>query len=690
MSPLQPADFFSDLDRVAQVRQQMADDLTKMVQIVTDSEAAGAEQSGQLGLSQTIEDMTSAGKNLREGVFRLLVLGDMKRGKSTFLNALIGENLLPSDVNPCTALLTILRYGSEKRITVHFLDDTEPETIDFETFKQRYTIDPAEAEQLQADEELAFPNVSHAVAEYPLPLLGKGVEIVDSPGLNDTEARNALSLGYINSCHAILFVMRATQPCTLAERRYLETYIKGRGLSVFFLLNAWDQIKESLIDPDDAAEVAEAEAKLHRLFRTHLQDYCQVDGIDCYRERVFAISALQALRQRLREPDASLQAGLKGTGLEPFVQALNVFLTQERAIAELRQARTLGRETRDRFQQAAARRLPLLNQGVEELKQRLASVAPEFEQLASIRDRFQADIRAMRDQKAQVIAHSLKTYLYQLESTFEEDFLRYQPELGLSEFLSGQGRDAFSAKLKKAFEQYVNDRFYTWSKTAEQEVEAALVELSHSAAQYGTSYQQVTDRMTEKLTGRPRIDLPKSHDDDASPGWVKWTMGLISLSYGNVAGMAMAAAGFDWQSILVNFLAVTSITLVFGAMLGPLGLLLAGFGVGAFQLDQASKELTKAMKKELVKHLPKLADEQQQPVSEGVRLCFDKYEQQVMQRIDQDICDRKAELENLLAQKESREIDRDAEVVRLKGAEAAVQAASDRIDAAYQRVLVSG
>ena len=685
-----PADFFSDLDRVAQVRRQMANDLSEMVQIVTDSETAGAEQSGQMGLSQTIEDMASASKNLREGVFRLLVLGDMKRGKSTFLNALIGENLLPSDVNPCTALLTILRYGPEKRITVHFLDDTTPETLDFEAFKQRYTIDPAEAKQLEANEELAFPNVSHAVAEYPLPLLEKGVEIVDSPGLNDTEARNALSLGYINSCHAILFVLRATQPCTLAERRYLETYIKGRGLSVFFLINAWDQIKESLIDPDDETEVAEAEAKLHKLFRTHLEDYCRVDSIDCYRERVFAISALQALRQRLRDPDASLNDSLAGTGLGPFVQALNVFLTQERAIAELRQARTLGRETRDRFQAAVTRRIPLLNQGVDELKQRIASVAPEFEQLASIRDRFQVDIRRLRDQKAQAIATSLKTYLYQLENTFEEDFLRYQPELGLSEFLSGQGRDAFSAKLKKAFEKYVNDRFYAWSKTAEEEIETAFVELSHSAAQYGTTYQQVTDRMTEKLTGQPRIDLPKSDDDNASPGWVKWAMGLISLSYGNVAGVAMAAAGFDWQSILINFLAVSSITLVFGALLGPLGLLLAGFGFGAFQLDQARQELTRAMRKELVKHLPKLADEQQQPIYEGVKVCFDEYEKQVMQRIDQDICDRKAELENLLAQKESREIDRDAEVTRLKEAETAVKAASDRIDTAYQCALVSG
>ena len=75
-----------------------------------------------------------------------MVLGDMKQEKSTFLNALIGENILPSDVNPCTAILTILRYGLEKKVTVYFDDDAEPEVIDFKSFKTRYTIDPAEAE----------------------------------------------------------------------------------------------------------------------------------------------------------------------------------------------------------------------------------------------------------------------------------------------------------------------------------------------------------------------------------------------------------------------------------------------------------------------------------------------------------------------------------------------------------------
>src|SRR6476646_2492066 len=154
--------FLNDLDRVAQVRSQVAHSLGRMVDTLKQSELEGASSSGQLGLERDIEDLAVASKNLQQGVFRLLVLGDMKRGKSTFLNALIGENLLPSDVNPCTALLTILRYGSEKKVTVYFNDGKSPKQLDFKSFKQNYTIDPAEAKRLEEEKKPAFPDIDCA------------------------------------------------------------------------------------------------------------------------------------------------------------------------------------------------------------------------------------------------------------------------------------------------------------------------------------------------------------------------------------------------------------------------------------------------------------------------------------------------------------------------------------------------
>jgi gas vesicle protein len=613
----------------------------------------------------------------------------MKRGKSTLLNALLGEKLLPSDVNPCTAILTVLRYGQDKQVTIYFNDNTPPKTIDFTTFKQQYTIDPSEAKQLESEQKPAFPNVNYAVVKYPLSLLEKGVEIIDSPGLNDTESRNELSLGYINNCHAILFVLRASQPCTLGERRYLENYIKERGLSVFFLINAWDQVKESLIDPDDTEELLAAESKLRQVFKSNLAEYCQVDGYDLYDERVFELSSLMALRRRLKDADASLE----GTGFPKFLEALNIFLTQERAISELRQARILARQAYSNVQESVTRRVVLLAQDMQGLKQSIDSVEPEFNSLRDIRNQFQQEIREISDQKSQKIADSFRSYILNLDYTFEADFLRYQPGLKFLDFLSAGKREAFERELKIAFEKYINDKLSEWSLSAEKEMNSAFDQLSNSAKTYGTSYQKITDRITEKLTGQPLPPLNSSTTEDNSPTWAKWAAGIFSLSRGNIAGLAMAGAGFDWKNIILNFITVLGvgsiITALTGIVLGPLGLALLGFGIGLVQADQARKELVKLAKKELVKHLPQIAQQQWQPIYDAVKECFDVYEKEVTERIDNDIKSRSDELENLVKQKESISINQEAEIKRLKTLENDLETESTKVETTYRQLLTS-
>ena len=686
MSAKVATNFINDLDRVSQARFQVSQSLYAIAQTLEKAELEGEKQSGKLELSRDIEDIAKASQALRNGVFRLLVLGDMKRGKSTFLNALIGENLLPSDVNPCTAILTILRYGLEKKVTVHFNNNTRSENLDFKTFKQRYTIDASEAKELEQQKKLAFPEVSHAVVEYPLPLLEKGVEIIDSPGLNDTEARNELSLGYVNNCHAILFVMRASQPCTLGERRYLENYIKSRGLTVFFLINAWDQVKESLIDPDDQEELAESEEKLRRVFKANLAEYCQIDGYDVYDERVFEVSSIQALRRRLKNPDASLE----GTGFTEFMGAISTFLTKERAVSELRQARTLARLAYQHVNEAIERRVPLLEQDIEELKRRIDSVEPEFDKLTDISNQFQTEIRTVKQQKAREIADSFRTYVLKLGDTFESDFLRYQPELKFMDFLDRGKREAFETALKQAFEKYLHDKLAAFSVIGEQQMNAAFVQLSQSAAHYGASYSKVTDKITEKLTGQ-KVQIGSAATEDNSPSWAKWAMGLISLASGNVAGVALAGVGMDWKNIMLNLVAVIgiggAIATFSGIILGPISLALLALGIGAMQADSARQQLVKATKKELIKYLPQVAQEQWQPVYDAVQECFEAYQTEVNARINDDIKARKSELENLSVQKASHEIDRVAELVRLRMLENNISDEVKSVESAYQHLL---
>jgi replication fork clamp-binding protein CrfC len=687
VSTPKPNQFIQNLDRVARVRREVATSLQKMAKKIEQAESASNKGSGEMGFDRDLLDLNRASTSLQQGVFRLMVLGDMKRGKSTFLNALIGENILPSDVNPCTALLTVLRYGQEKKVTVHFKTDSNrtPESLDFESFKQKYTIDPTEAKALEDSNQLAFPDVDYAMVEYPLEILEKGIEIIDSPGLNDTEARNELSLGYLNNCHAVLFVLSASQPCTLGERRYLENYIKDRGLSVFFLINAWDRIQQSLIDPDDLQELATAESKLQQVFRTNLAEYCLVDGCNIYEERVFPLSSIAALRRRLKDKDADLA----DTGFPKFINALNTFLTQERAISELRQTRIIAKQTCTHVREAIARRIPLLEADVSDLKTKIVEIEPQFVELQNIRDEFRDDIRRVRDRQARSIAYSFGTYLNSLETTFEADFKPYLPsEISFMEFFSNDKREQFNIAAQKGFQKYINDKYATWTLMAQKELTAAFGELSEKAKDRGIDYQKITAQMTEKLTGK----IPTRNnvmEEDSNPAWAKWAMGLFSLASGNLAGAALAISGFDASSILLNLFTTAGIAILFGAILGPVGILLASLAVAGLQIDRARNYFANAIKKELVKRLPEVAQAQWQPIYSAVQECFDNCERQAIKRINDDINTRKGELDSLVKQKESREIDRIAEVARLQQFERDMNSEAQAIENFYQGFLTA-
>ena len=60
-------------------------------------------------------------ERLNEGRFHLAILGQFKRGKSTLLNAFLGEAILPTSVVPLTAIPTFVEYGQERKITIRFV-----------------------------------------------------------------------------------------------------------------------------------------------------------------------------------------------------------------------------------------------------------------------------------------------------------------------------------------------------------------------------------------------------------------------------------------------------------------------------------------------------------------------------------------------------------------------------------------
>ncbi|MEM9274901.1 MAG: dynamin family protein [Cyanobacteria bacterium P01_F01_bin.143] len=679
--------FTADFDKATIIRQKTAEILETIAAILHKAESEGENTSGKLGLQQEIIDLGSVSENLRQGLFRLLVLGDMKRGKSTFLNAILGEKILPTGVNPCTAVLTIVRYGENKQVTIYFTEESgkSPESMDFNTFKERYTIPPDEAKKLQEEGIDAFPDVEQAIIEHPQDILKKGVELIDSPGLNDTEARNNLSLGYINNCQAILFVLSATQAVTQNERRYLENNIKDRGLTTFFLINRWDMIAQQLEDED---ELPQAERDIRQVFQTNLMPYCEVDGKNIYDKRVFELSSLAAFKARKKKPTGSLS----GTGFDKFFDTLSYFLTHERILAEMLNVKGLARQVYQKVHETIGIRIPLLDLGIEELKQKILQVEPEFEQLVEIRDEFQKEIRTKSEKYSFELADDFCDYLSNLDSSFETDFEPYQPDLKVFELLRGQKREEFKNNLEQAFNRYSNDKMAEWTKRAELQLKEAFFQLAQSAEKYGDAYSQVTDQISSKLSEQT-IDSVEVDSDDKSPGWTRWAGAAAGIMMGNPAGAALVGFGaLNWKSLIGQFLVAVgaNVLLLYGAgsFLGPIGIGLVSAVAGGVQLRQAKKKLVKLAREEMKKKLPGIAKAEKMKVYNSIMEIFKNFEDGVIKRINSDILSRKTELDDLLAQKSSKEIDKTAEVARLHHLDSQILAQWNTVDATCDRLLV--
>lgn len=677
-----------NLHRVAEKRQEFAGYLSRTAEIIQRAEREGANKSGQLFLEREIQDLQITGENLQTGRFRLMVLGDMKHGKSTLLNVLLGKQLLPSAVNPCTAILTIIRYGEQEKVTVYFKDKPE-QTMSFEQFSREFTIDPKEAKRFEQEQVQAFPDVSYAVVEYELELLKNGIEIVDTPGLNDTDERNQLTLGYINSCHAILFVLNATKPCTMEERRYLENYLKGRGLTIFFLINRWDELQKSAFDPDDEREVRKYEEAQRQVFASNLQEYTIIEGDDLYEERVFETSALNALRRRVKNQK------MDGTGLPEFLGSLQHFLTTERAISEFRQARALMRQTYKRLREKVEVRIPLLSQNVEELRSRIKSVQPGFNKLTEIRDEFRDEIKQTRKKSAEDLARSAYLFFSQLDTTFEEDFRPYVPPLNFFKFLWSGSRKEFQERMNEGFKKYINDKLAQWGQSAEKDLRSYGDRLALSAAQYGFAYQGITDKIDSNLTGIAvdLNDVVETQGDVAkSPGWARFATGATAFLLGDWVGAASSATGtYNWRMLLSTLGLVIGanvlLSLLFGLVLGPVGIAgvmgLASFG----QTEGLRREFLKKTRELLKKELPSVATTSARKIEDQVLQLFEEYEIEAISRIDDDIKSRKAELQSLLDQKESGEFEREAEIQRLNKLERDVFDQAQTLESTYDDLM---
>jgi len=179
-------------------------------------------------------------QRLREERCYLAVLGQFKRGKSTLINALLGEEVLPTSVVPLTSIPTFLHGGEQLAARVQFDNDRAEERF--------AGLDAGALAQFLARfvTENANPHnrlgVRLVEVTYPSPLLRQGVELIDTPGIGSTFRHNTeATVNFLPQCDASLFVVSADPPITEVEVEFLKL-VRHKLARVFFIFNKVDYL----------------------------------------------------------------------------------------------------------------------------------------------------------------------------------------------------------------------------------------------------------------------------------------------------------------------------------------------------------------------------------------------------------------------------------------------------------------
>jgi len=184
---------------------------------------------------------------LSKGRLHFAVLGQFNRGKSTFINAMLGIKALPASVLPLTSVPTIIEYGAELSCRIRFLDGKDDLTVSGAAELMESTLRQYVAEENNPRNRL---NVKDAVVTCASGLLANGTALIDTPGFGSTHLHNTqTTLDLLIECDAALFLLSADPPMTQTEMEFLR-HVKERVPKIFFILN-----KVDLLTPEGLEEV---------------------------------------------------------------------------------------------------------------------------------------------------------------------------------------------------------------------------------------------------------------------------------------------------------------------------------------------------------------------------------------------------------------------------------------------------
>ena len=166
--------------------------------------------------------------------FSLTVIGPFKRGKSTLINALLGQELVTSDIAPETVTINEIRYGEAPSVAACLADGG------------RVALRPDQIKRQELEPVLAGIRgvVSHLDIRAPVEWL-RGMCLVDTPGTGDLLERfDGQVQEYLTRADAVLFVLSPLAPLSETERAFLRLAVLSQDFGkMTFVLNMLDKVR---------------------------------------------------------------------------------------------------------------------------------------------------------------------------------------------------------------------------------------------------------------------------------------------------------------------------------------------------------------------------------------------------------------------------------------------------------------
>ena len=235
--------------------------------------AAIASELGAEGIAMEAKDLA---ERVSEGRFYVACIGQFKRGKSTLLNALVGEAMLPTGITPVTAVPTVIRFGERHGARVRSTQGNWKwvSVTDLEQYVSE-EHNPENAKRIEGVEVFA-----------PSPLLATGMCLVDTPGLGSVFSGNtATTQAFIPHIDAAVVVIGADPPISGEELALVEA-VARQVQDIHIVLNKSDRVTD--------AERCAASKFARKMLESRLQR--RVDAM-------YELSALEQLERRGPERD---------------------------------------------------------------------------------------------------------------------------------------------------------------------------------------------------------------------------------------------------------------------------------------------------------------------------------------------------------------------------------------------------